>query len=495
MVGFGWRGRLGGGSEGREWGCLRGGWEKRIVRVSLKGVFKMASIGREPGGQRRILFVAPDGKRKTIRLGKVSQKVAEAVKVKVEALVAVAITSQPLDSETAAWVAGLDGVVYDQLVAAGLTVAKERRAAETLTLAEFIDQYIEARRKSLKPGTLTNHYHTHCALVEFFGADRVMGDITAGSCDDWRVHLESRGYAPATIGRHVKRGRQFFRAAVRKKLISENPMQDVRAAAQVNKSREYFVTREAVEKIIAACPNTEWRLIVALARYGGVRTPSETYALTWGDVDWERGRIRVPSPKTAGYEGREARMMPLFPELRPYLEAAFDEAEPGATYVIAKHRIGSKSLGSSLERIMNRAGVERWPRLFQNMRASRETELVQDHPLHVVTAWIGNSARIAAQHYLQVTDADFDRANQRGTESGTVAARNPAQQPAAPFSKPSQQMLEVAGNQGVMRSGANPCGTIQRCRIIPLGYMFSRPFSRVAAMRQPLSLPYTIPSG
>ena len=44
------------------------------------------------------------------------------------------------------------------------------------------------------------------------------------------------------------------------------------------------------------------------------------------------------------------------------------------------------------------------------MRASRETELVQTYPLHVVTAWIGNSARVAAKHYLQVTDADFERA-------------------------------------------------------------------------------------
>ena len=32
----------------------------------------MASIGTDPGGLRRILFVAPDGERKTIRLGKMS---------------------------------------------------------------------------------------------------------------------------------------------------------------------------------------------------------------------------------------------------------------------------------------------------------------------------------------------------------------------------------------------------------------------------------------
>lgn len=44
------------------------------------------------------------------------------------------------------------------------------------------------------------------------------------------------------------------------------------------------------------------------------------------------------------------------------------------------------------------------------MRASRETELGQSFPLHVVTAWIGNTARIAAKHYLQVTDEDFAKA-------------------------------------------------------------------------------------
>ncbi len=44
----------------------------------------MASIAREKNGNRRILFVAPDGKRPTIRLGKVSLRAAEAVKFRVE---------------------------------------------------------------------------------------------------------------------------------------------------------------------------------------------------------------------------------------------------------------------------------------------------------------------------------------------------------------------------------------------------------------------------
>jgi hypothetical protein len=44
----------------------------------------MASITRDQTGNRQILFIAPDGRRPTIRLGKVSQRVAQGVKFRVE---------------------------------------------------------------------------------------------------------------------------------------------------------------------------------------------------------------------------------------------------------------------------------------------------------------------------------------------------------------------------------------------------------------------------
>ena len=71
-----------------------------------------------------------------------------------------------------------------------------------------------------------------------------------------------------------------------------------------------------------------------------------------------------------------------------------------------------------------------WPKLFHNLRASRQTELTARFPLHVVCGWIGNSAPIADKHYLQITDDHYADAvtiatpKVRGTESGTVNVKS-----------------------------------------------------------------------
>jgi len=225
----------------------------------------------------------------------------------------------------------------------------------------------------------------------------------------------------------------MFKRAVKWKLIGENPFADVKAGSQANKTRMFFVTRDMAGKVLDACPDTQWRLLFALSRYGGLRCPSEHLAMTWGDVDWEHGRIRVRSSKTEHHEGGDYRFIPLFPELRPYLQQAFDEAEPGTEYVMTRCRDARQNLRTHLTRIIHRAGLKPWPKLFHNLRSTRQTELAERYPIHVVCQWIGNSRAIAQEHYLQVTDAHFAQAIAEPVKEQTPAssaAQNPAQYPA-----------------------------------------------------------------
>ncbi len=431
----------------------------------------MASISTDKQGNRRIFFTGPNRKRRIVYLGGVPMKTARTVKGYVENLAAALLGRHAPDPDTSDWVGGLEDVMYDKLAGVGLVPSREPAPDAPpvgITLAIFVDQYITARMIQ-KPNTLKNYNATKKALLDFFGTEKLLASVNAGDCDDWRSNLVGKGLAAATIGRTVKRARQFFRAAVRKKIIVENPMQDVKAAPQDNKSREYFVTEAETEKIIAACPDAEWRLIVALARYGGLRTPSETFALTWHCVDWERGRVKIISPKTACHAGGDSRMIPLFAELRPYLETVFDEAPPGTIHVISGHRLASANLRTQLLRIMDTAGVKPWPRLFQNMRSTRETELSRQHPLHVVTAWIGNSAPIAARHYLQVCDADFDAALERDAQSDARATQKTTRQPTAQSGKVGQETTQAPGFQGLLPTFPIDCNDVQSYTLPPRG--------------------------
>jgi integrase len=79
--------------------------------------------------------------------------------------------------------------------------------------------------------------------------------------------------------------------------------------------------------------------------------------LRGGDIDWDQGRIRVSSPKTEHHAGRGERWIPLFPELRPHLEAAFEAADEGAEYVITIRRESRTNLRTEMHRIVRRAGL------------------------------------------------------------------------------------------------------------------------------------------
>ena len=69
------------------------------------------------------------------------------------------------------------------------------------------------------------------------------------------------------------------------------------------------------------------------------------------------------------------------------------------------------NLNVRLRRIVKNAGLTVWPRIFHNLRSSRQTELAEIFPSHVVCAWLGNSEDIAKKHYYQVTDAHFAAAS------------------------------------------------------------------------------------
>jgi len=148
--------------------------------------------------------------------------------------------------------------------------------------------------------------------------------------------------------------------------------------------------------------------------------------LSWADVNWERRRFVVKSPKTARHEGKAERVVPIFAELEPFFLDAFEAAPGGDVHCCPQFRNAAQMYRKVLLKAIEAAAVKKWPKLFQNLRASRATELFTQFPAHVAGSWLGHSPQIALKHYLQTPEEYFDRAT--GLESGPEkAAQNPAQ--------------------------------------------------------------------
>jgi integrase len=133
-------------------------------------------------------------------------------------------------------------------------------------------------------------------------------------------------------------------------------------------SNRRYITPAETERLLAAYPNGEWRLLVGLARLAGLRTPSETNLLCWSDVDYAAARLRVRSPKTERFAGHEQRFVPIVPRLMTLLEEWFELAPEGQEYLVT---ISSPSgRRRKMVSLMDKAGVERWDDTWQTLRRS-----------------------------------------------------------------------------------------------------------------------------
>ena len=399
----------------------------------------MASISNESNGCRRLLFIDAAGKRKTLRLGKTDKRNAETVKGHVEHIVNCQMSRDTVERRTAEWLGELEPTLRTKFERVGLLKPADKPAeveTNAVTLGPFVDSYIAERKATGSAvNSIENYQQARESLCDYFGPTKPLADITEADAEKWRrwmltskdARKQSKAKANGGLGENTANrrcgfARQFFTNAVDARLIAENPFRKLKGiAVRANVARDYIIRREDAAKVLDEYPDAEGRLIFALARYGGLRCPSEHLALSWGDVDWVGSKLRIDSPKTG------VRVIPIFPELRPYLDDAFALAgergiDPNAK--IITRRVGKNvNWRTELERMIVRAGLKPWPKLFQNLRLTRQNELSKSWPVHVVCEWIGNSQAVAMEHYLRVTDDDFARAT-----AAVGVAHNPAQQ-------------------------------------------------------------------
>ncbi len=372
----------------------------------------MSSIGKQTteNGARYFIQLSPgeNKQRPKIHLGKVTRKQAATLQTHIESLIKNRRTGAVITTATQEWLAGIPESMRDRLEKLQLV---EIRGGKRWTVANWVSQYI-AKRSDVKETTQRKWRDVERKLAAFFRND-CLSDVTVQHAKNFRIYLQSvAGLSENSIRRQIGIARQFFNAAVDAELITKNPFRGQPVSVRANESRFFFVSPETAQKVLEACPDAEWRLIFGLARFGGLRCPSEVLRLKWADLDFDKEQFKVHSTKTEHHADGGVRVVPMFQELKPLLQEAFEQARDGAVYCIERYRKNSSNLRTQMARIIKQAEVEAWPKIFQNCRSTRETELFKmtGGNIKAVCSWLGNTPAVAMAHYAQVTEADLKEA-------------------------------------------------------------------------------------
>lgn len=284
-----------------------------------------------------------------------------------------------------------------------------------------METYFATRKSEIKGSTLIAYTNSRSRLEKFFKG-RTVKSISGLDAKKFKIWLEKtnkrdnptedgpKGLALNTVRRRIGHCKQFFSQAIEDGLIERNPFSGLAARVGSNKERQAYIDLEVFGKALEFSPNARWRALLVLARLGALRVPSEAMALRWEDISWESKRISiVGSSKTEHHAKRAIRIVPLLPSIEKELLRLFVEVEDGGDFVFPGLRADS-NLRQGLLRILKRAGLKPWPKLWQNLRASGATDFARSLPSHVAAEICGHTEQIAQEHYWQVSDSDLDLA-------------------------------------------------------------------------------------
>lgn len=362
----------------------------------------MASVYRDNRRNGYRAQVVVRGTRRKLWLGAVSKTQARAIANHLDRLKIAAETATTPPADTLRWSAAVSPRIRAQLGKWGLLAAGPQLANVPRTLGDYLNFYI-ANRGDTKTTTKARWSNVRRHLLDAWPHESVLTSITPGDCDRLAKRIRGR-FRPSHAGKLLADAKQVFTAAVRDGAIVANPFSGLDFKQPHDTARESYIPPEIADRILAAA-DPFYAALFAMARYGGLRVPSEPLAMLITSIDWQNNRFTVPEVKTA------ARVVPIFPELRPHLLRLCESQPAGSVYLFDRARNAAatqwrKSLGLLLERLH----IPPWPKRWQNLRASCRTDLEARFPGFVVDTWLGHSAAVGRRHYTRVHEAHFNAA-------------------------------------------------------------------------------------
>jgi integrase len=292
------------------------------------------------------------------------------------------------------------------------TIARDGvQAARGVTVAEYMADWLAAKRQTVKPATWVKYESViRCAVVPEIGSIKLR-EVNAATLTGMYARLGTRLSQQSVRHAHVVTG-SAFEDAVMQGLLASNPSRTVKAPRVAARERE-ILDRSQSAALLRAARGDRLEALYLLALTTGMRE-GELLALRWRDVDFSRSTVSVNGTVTVSPRGgreigppktknarRTVRVIkPVLNALRARYDAVV-EASPREGYVPRDTLVfpsvggylmgGTNLLNRSFRPLLERAGL---PRIaFHDLRHTAITHMLEDGtPAHVVSRIAGHAS-------------------------------------------------------------------------------------------------------
>lgn len=422
--------------------------------------------------------------RKTLSFGLRSADDSLSIKRHVQQLLKAKRYGSPVPELTKQWIRQTEDkepAIIEKLRSVGLI-----ESTNNPTVAEFVEAFIERKRATRKPGTVFLCEQAGNDLKLRFAGKRISEVSQADAKDFWHWLItgdSSRSkLGENTARRRLGRAREIFNEAIEYEIITRNPFALKSLPVSVGAGKKEYVPAATIEAVIENLPadKLEWKLLFAFGRFIGCRMPSEIQGLIWSDVNFEANTILLKSPKTER-KGKSERMVPIFSEVASLLlaqshaadklvnELGREGAGDAAVYVFPKLRNHSNA-ATTAAKMVDAAGFASWPKFWNSLRASRETDLMDLYGLRKACAWIGNSPAVAIKHYSLMRATDFTDAGRAAKD----AARQGSQGMNEPCTLETGERIQSSESEKTKQKRASSSVSPQRGELKATPHGFER---------------------
>jgi site-specific recombinase XerD len=234
-------------------------------------------------------------------------------------------------------------------------------------------------------------------------------EITARHVEEFVSYLTNeRGCKPRTVNRKINALSTFFQCMKKKKILSENPLEDFERV-KVPDSERIYLSREEVEAIIQAIDHPVLHYFAMTMAYTGLRV-SECINLTLHDVNLEDGYIQVINGK-----GGKNRTVPISDKLKSKLQEylKFHRPKTDSLFFFALKKTGTVSdqyVNRVLKEACKKAGITKHV-TSHILRHSFASYLVKkDTHVAVIQRLLGHASVKTTSVYLHVHPNDLKEA-------------------------------------------------------------------------------------